>query len=399
MWEPSPSHPWINFQFRSDSLRAASWVLLGEAKSKCEHLIGSPLKPPVAAELSAVYLARGVHATTAIEGNTLSQEEVLDRVRGAKDDLPASREYLGTEVDNIIKAVGDIDYAVRTGVTLPLDRHRLRALHAQVLSGLEDPPENDPGNFRRHNVGVARYKAPDHPQVEGLVDSLFEWLDTLHPPQDAGDGDRFAASVIRAILAHLYIAWIHPFGNGNGRTARLVEVQILTQSGLVPLVATNLLSDYYNKTREKYYGELQRASETRDSGGFVAYAIQGFVEELRLQIRVVKDQNVRVAWEGYIHEIMNTYKGTVAKSRQRRVALAMPFDRFILRDEVLELSPRIAADYARAGDRTTVRDLNDLVRMGLLEKRGRGYRARMEIIEAFSSPVADAPDELQLQLG
>lgn len=395
MWEPSPSHPWINFQFEAESLQATSWVLLGEAKSNCEHLIGSPLKPSVAAHLSAVYLARGVHATTAIEGNTLSEEEVLDRVRGPKDDLPASREYLGTEVDNIIEAIGDIDRAVRTGDTVPLDRHRLQILHTLVLRGLEDPPENDPGNFRRHNVGVARYRAPDHEQVEGLVDSLFEWLEALQSPPGAGDGDRFAASLIRAILAHLYIAWIHPFGNGNGRTARLVEVQILTESALMPLVATNLLSDYYNKTREKYYAELQRASETRSPAGFVAYAIRGFVEELRLQIKVVKNQNVRVAWEGYIHEVMNTFKGTVAKSRQRRVALAMPFDRFIQRDEVLELSPRIAADYARTGERTPVRDLNDLVRMGLLQKRGRAYRARMEIIEAFSSPVAGAPEELQ----
>src|SRR6185503_6665915 len=105
------------------------------------------------------------------------------------------------------------------------------------------------------------------------------------------------ANLIRAILAHLYIAWIHPFGNGNGRSARLVEVQILTQSGLVPLVSANLLSDYYNKTRERYYAELQRASESRTPAGFIAYAIQGFVEELRAQIRVVKNQYVRVAWE------------------------------------------------------------------------------------------------------
>ncbi len=399
MWDPSPTHPWINFQFHPDSLKPTTWVLLGEAKSKCEHLIGSPLQPSVAENLSAVYLARGVHATTAIEGNTLSEDEVLDRVRGAKDELPPSREYLGIEVDNIIRAIGDIDQAVRTGTHLPLDRNRLLALHAMVLQGLENPPENDPGHLRRHNVGVARYKAPDHGQVQQLVDSLFEWLETLHSPPGAGDGDRFAASLVRAILAHLYLAWIHPFGNGNGRTARLVEVQILTQSGLVPLVATSLLSDYYNKTRDRYYGELERASATLDPAGFVAYAIQGFVEELRLQIKVVKDQNVRVAWEGYIHEIMNRFKGTDAKSRQRRVALAMPADKFITREEVLELSTRIAADYARAGERTTARDLNDLARMGLLEKAGRGYRARMEIIEAFSSPVAEPPDDLQLQLG
>ncbi len=68
---------------------------------------------------------------------------------------------------------------------------------------------------------------------------------------------RFAVTVAKAVLAHLYIAWIHPFADGNGRTARLVEFQILAQSGLIPLPAANLLRDHYNKTRDRYYAELR----------------------------------------------------------------------------------------------------------------------------------------------
>jgi len=256
------------------------------------------------------------------------------------------------------------------------------------LDGLDDPPENDPGNLRNHDGGVARYSAPDHGQVEDLLDSLFGWLEQLRTPPTATPADRFASTMVRAILAHLYIAWIHPFGNGNGRTARLVEVQILAQSGLVPLLSTNLLSDYYNKTREKYYGELEKASSTLRAAGFVRYALEGFVEELRSQVEVVKDHNVQVAWESYIHQVLNQYRASEAKSRQRRVALEMPSDRFISTDEVVLLTPQIAADYARTGERTPTRDLNDLVKMGLLEKQGRRYRARLEIIQAFSSPVA-----------
>jgi Fic family protein len=207
-------------------------------------------------------------------------------------------------------------------------------------------------------------------------------------PPDADVATRFASTILRAILAHLYIAWIHPFGNGNGRTARLVEVQVLAQSGLVPLLATNLLSDYYNKTRELYYRELERASQTRSPVSFVGYAIEGFVEELRQQVTAVKEQNIRVAWESFIHETLNEHRGTDAKSRQRLVALAMPHDRYLSRDEVTRLTPEIAARYAVAGDRTPARDLNDLTKMGLLEKDGKRYRARMEQILAFISPVA-----------
>ncbi len=81
------------------------------------------------------------------------------------------------------------------------------------------------------------------------------WLDKLRSEVTAESRpeERFVNAALSAILAHLYIAWIHPFGNGNGRLARLIEVQILSESGVVPLVATNLLSDHYNKTRSAYY--------------------------------------------------------------------------------------------------------------------------------------------------
>ncbi|WP_433223897.1 Fic family protein [Dactylosporangium sp. CS-047395] len=49
----------------------------------------------------------------------------------------------------------------------------------------------------------------------------------------------FPLAMIKAMLAHLYLAWIHPFGDGNGRTARLIESQLLLQAG-VPVPAANV---------------------------------------------------------------------------------------------------------------------------------------------------------------
>ncbi len=68
-----------------------------------------------------------------------------------------------------------------------------------------------------------------------------------------------------ASLAHLYLAWIRPFGDGNGRTARLCEYLVLVTSG-APTSAAHLISNHCNKTRNEYYRQLQFASE---SGGDV----------------------------------------------------------------------------------------------------------------------------------
>ena len=76
------THPWINFHLDLKQASYQLWLLLGEAQALCKSIAGIPLLPQVAQELLRVYLAKGVVATTAIEGNTLTEEEVLKRMDG-----------------------------------------------------------------------------------------------------------------------------------------------------------------------------------------------------------------------------------------------------------------------------------------------------------------------------
>ena len=105
------THPWLTFRLDLRPVPHTLWMLVGEARSKCEHIAGVPLRPEDAQGLYEVYLTKGVHATTSIEGNTLSEDEVRKRVEG-KLTLPKSREYLGREVDNVVGACREIVRAV-----------------------------------------------------------------------------------------------------------------------------------------------------------------------------------------------------------------------------------------------------------------------------------------------
>ena len=285
----------------------------------------------------------------------------------------------------------EIDEALRSGRSLPLDVDRLLHLNERVLRGIPDRPEVVPGALRQHDVGVGRYRAPAWDALPGLVDRLVTWVGELRrTADDARPPDRFVAAVLAAVLAHLYLAWIHPFGNGNGRVARLVEVQMLSESGVVPLVATNLLSDYYNKTRERYYLELGRAQQ--DPLHFVRYAVQGFVDELREQIAELRRQSLSVHWESYVYEVFDRQPNTVARKRQRLVALSVPAGQEVSPEDLPDLTVPLARLYATTGPRTPARDLNDLVKAGLAERTShRRYRVRREQIEAFLPPVATLP--------
>jgi len=73
------SHPWLTFSLDLSRAPWDFWIAAGESLSKCEHLAGVPLGPDAAKELMKVYLAKGALATTAIEGNTLTEHEVRQR--------------------------------------------------------------------------------------------------------------------------------------------------------------------------------------------------------------------------------------------------------------------------------------------------------------------------------
>ena len=94
------THPWLSFSLDLRRMPWTLWALLGEARSKCDHISQTPLRPETAEQLHMLYLAKGALATTAIEGNTLSEREVVDILKG-ESQLPASKQYLATEINNI----------------------------------------------------------------------------------------------------------------------------------------------------------------------------------------------------------------------------------------------------------------------------------------------------------
>lgn len=373
------THPWITFQIDFNQFDFALWVALGEARSKCEHIAGVPLKPAVAADLHKLYLAKGVRGTTAIEGNTLSEEQVLERIEGARR-LPPSKEYLGREVDNIVAACQKILPEVVGAEGWRPSAQNVKELNRLVLEGVPTEEGILPGEIRRHSVGVPGYRGAPGEDCEYLLQRLCQWLNegiTKSPPQN-----RIAFGFVWAVVAHLYMAWIHPFGDGNGRTARLLEFGILLSCG-VPTPAAHLLSNHYNQTREQYYRELDRASKSGDIAGFVRYAVEGLIDGLKSQIDFIRLQQWQIAWRDYVHETFRD-KNSRADVRRRHVVLDFPYGKTVPVSKLTEISPRVAAAYAGKTQKTVSRDIRELIRTALLLKVGRNeLKANWEVILAF----------------
>lgn len=155
------------------------WMLLGEARSKCDHIRFSPLAEETAKKLHILYLAKGVGATTAIEGNSLSEAQVQERIEGTLD-LPPSKAYLGVEVDNMLAAYHGVLARVRAGERIAINRGALCRLNAQILDNLAVEDHVLPGEFRTVSVVAGAYRAAPAEDVPYLIDRLLR-LAGNHP--------------------------------------------------------------------------------------------------------------------------------------------------------------------------------------------------------------------------
>lgn len=367
------THPWLDFRFDLRQLQPGDWLALGKATAMCDQVAAAPLTPALAEHIHRIYLAKGALATTAIEGNTLSEDEARRAIAGTLD-LAPSRAHLKREIDNVVAACNEVVATLKAGGRLPLTVEALEKSNALVLRGLEVEDHVVPGEVRTVNVSVGGYRCPEGRDARHLLERLCAALNTMAAPKL----EAAAFAILKAIFAHVYCVWIHPFGDGNGRIARLLELATLLEAGL-PAPVCQLLSNHYNQTRTAYYRHLAQASQA-PAGiyGFVGYALAGFAEGLAEQAGLIHQHQWEVAWVHFVHECFRDARSATDR-RRRALALALSsLQREAGLDELPNLNAEVARLYARVSRRTLVRDVEALRGLDLLQPTAAGLRVNRE---------------------
>ena len=188
-----------------------------------------------------------------------------------------------------------------------------------------------------------------------------------------------AQGILQALLAHLYIAWIHPFADGNGRTARALELHILLASG-VPDIAAHLLSNYYHRTRQRYYEALDR-SRQEGALSFPRYAMEGFGIMLREQLEGIERQQLSILWKDLVYrEFAGKHSPLQERRRELALALGNVLQRTLSMKEILDYTPpRLTVEYSE-NPRKLERDLKALEQMGPKVRVGLPGIVREELI-------------------
>lgn len=270
-------------QYKLTDKIVAMLTAIAEAKAAIER---AKLLPKQELRLRRQAFIRMTHSSTHIEGNQLNLHQVEAVYSRRRVDAPNRDIY---EVQNYLKALRYIEKIVQEKRSIT-EKIILR-IHKFVTS--KTLPDEQCGEYRKGPVYIVRrrlglpderiYTGPEAQKVKGLVADLVVWIresekQNVHP-------------VVVSGVVHQEIAAIHPFADGNGRTARALATLVLYQRGF-DFRRLFALEDYYNKNRSAYYKAINVGESyekrKKDITPWLEYFVKGFKEEIdSVRVKVI----------------------------------------------------------------------------------------------------------------
>ena len=319
---------------------------------------------------------RRAAGTTRIEGATLDDAAVSKLINKRSDGRLTEDEQANV---NALQAYDFVDF-LSDQPDVPLDELVIRQLNRFFIAGSVETLT--PGVYRKGENKVSRFAPPDQGDVPSLMRAFALWLrqdDDVHP-------------VLKAGLAHIHLVAVHPFWDGNGRTARALAALILQRSkfGLRKLLS---MESYLFEIRDDYFTAIERTLDTRFSPGYDATAwlefftlalkfhVEGLTAKLTEWHRMMQDIYQEWATQGWTQRQVEPYMFAVRTGQ-------------ITRSDYIEISG--------VSPVTASRDLADLVNSGLLvpdgKTRSRIYRPvpdaeRMREPASEQLPLLEATNE------
>ena len=198
---------------------------------------------------------------------------------------------------------------------------------------------------------------PDPKEVPWLMGQFTNWLTSPEA--------KSLNPILRAGIMHTWFVLIHPFEEGNGRTARALSMLSLALDGYN---VKNLFSleEYYDRDAQSYYASIKSALDSL--GDYTAW-LSYFSEGLAIEYSRVKDRVIKLSKEFR----MKKQVGQIAISqRQEKIIEYLQNYARLINNDFERIFPDISED-------TVLRELSDLIKKGVIVKRGKTKAARYEL--------------------
>jgi len=240
------------------------------------------LKPEYLHRLRKFFKMKNIYHSNAIEGNVLDIGETRQVVELGLT-LTGKPLKDQSEAKNLSEAIDYLESLVKDN-SEPIMERNIREIHKLVLKGIDN---ENAGSYRKVEVtiGGSEHKPPGHESVPAQMEAFTEWLKNISCPSESAspmDG------ITSAVAAHAWFVTIHPFIDGNGRTARLLMNLILMRYGVPIAIVTR-------DDRERYYEALAEADGVNLSL-FLSLIIECLEESLDEYQEAVREQRAHQEW-------------------------------------------------------------------------------------------------------
>lgn len=359
---------WIKYDL------SAVVIELTEAKAAVLSLTSIPFQRAWAEALQEMELKREVAGTSKIEGADFTDRELDEAISevAPQEDLTRSQKQARA-------AVRTYRWLATLPRNHPIDENLIKQIHRLIVTGC-DEDHCEPGELRRwgHNVTFGR---PRHRGVEGGEEALRAFKRLLGAVNQEFQGHDL---LIQALAMHYHLGAMHPFDDGNGRTARALEALMLQRAQLKDFLFI-AMSNYYYDEKDTYLTSLSDVrSRKYDLTTFLKFGLRGIAVQCKRLLREITRHISISLYRDVMHQMYGRLRSTRKRAlADRQIALLqymLKKDAPVMLGELLDATDKHYSNLA-AGEKAVYRDINHLIGLGAIAaaKHDKSYRLTVRL--------------------
>jgi Fic family protein len=344
---------WIKYD-----LVAVSTALIA-AKSAVRSLTTVPYQRDWVERLQQIQLKMEVAGTSRIEGADFTEQELETALRPEQ----TAQQLITRSQKQAHAALVAYRWIASLPPDYPFSLSLLCDIHTRIVTGCDDDV-CPPGKIRTsdHNVtfGSPRHRgATGGPACQGAVEQLVHAVQTGYSTHDP---------LVQAIAIHYHVAAMHPFLDGNGRTARALESFMFQKAGLRD-TAFIAMSNYYYDEKATYLATLAEVrSKNHDLTPFLVFALKGLEVQCGRLLREIRQQIQKALFKDTMFSLFNRLRNSRTRVIQKRqldiLQALLEAESVVLED----LWKRMRSTYAALGEpiKAFNRDIGSLIDLGAI---------------------------------
>jgi len=352
-------HGWIQY----DPVKITS--ALSEAKAAVLSLKTIPYQKRWVETLQQIELKREVAGTSRIEGAEFTERELDAALRETPEQLRTRSQRQARAAVRAYRWISEIP------VDRPVDEILIREIHRKIVTGADDD-HCEPGELRGRDQNVT-FGTPQHRGADGGEECQHSLSDLARALQHEF---REHDPLIQALAAHYHLAAMHPFLDGNGRTARALEALLLQRAGLrdSSFIA---MSNYYYDEKSSYLAALADTRRGKhDLTPFLIFALKGVALQCQRLLSEIQHEISKELFRNLMYDLFNLLRTPRQRVIAQRQIVILKILLGVESIEWRELMKQLMPTYRRLKNaiKAMVRDVNNLSNLGAITVEEFGER-------------------------